>query len=171
MQDLHNILDNAIAEAIDQIKQASTAAGQKVTGRTLASLEGRVTVQDNGNFVAEILGRPFFGALETGTSPARHKGSDAARKQFITDLALWCKARGFTSTGLSDEQYQRIATWLSWYLKKHGSKLHRDGGRRDIFTPAVDALTQRLLEDIPTLFSQQIVNNFTRLQGYGTSQQ
>ena len=170
MQDIHNIIDSAISEAIEQIKQASTSAGQKVTGRTLASLEGRVTVEANGNFVAEILGRPFFGALETGSGPARSKGSESARKQFITDLTLWCKARGFTSSGLSDEQYERVAKWLAWYLKRYGSSLYRKGGRRDIFTPAVDVLTQRLLEDIPLLFSQQIVNEFTRgFQGFGNA--
>ena len=58
MQDIHNIIDSAISEAIEQIKQASTSAGQKVTGRTLASLEGRVTVEANGNFVAEMF---FYG--------------------------------------------------------------------------------------------------------------
>lgn len=169
MQNINIILESAINEAIAEIKSASQAAGQVATGKTLRSLEGRVEVSQTG-YTAMILGRKYFGALETGSGPARRKGTDAERREFIESLKEWCRVRGFTSGGLSDEQYERLAKWLAWRIKKYGTQLYQKGGRRDVFTPAVDKLTANLLETIPTLFAQQIVNDFTQgFQGFGNS--
>lgn len=169
MENINVILQDAVNEAIAEIKANSRSAGQVATGKTLKSLEGRVEVSQSG-YTAMILGRKYFGALETGSGPARRKGTDAERRQFIDNLKEWCKVRGFTRSGLSDEQYERLAKWLAWRIKKYGTTLYQKGGRKDIFTPAVDKLTATLLNSLSSLFAQQIVNDFTQgFQGFGNS--
>lgn len=166
------IIGSAIDEAIDEIKSNSRAAGQVVTGRTLKSLSKEVINEGEGSFTARIYGRAFFGALETGSGPARKRGTDAEREEFQRNLEEWCKIRGFPASGLTPEQLTRVAKWLRWRLNKYGSRLYRKGGRKDIFTPAVEHLDENLRERLTSFYEVEIADLFTQgFQGFGNSPQ
>lgn len=163
MTSIQEYLEEALNLTIADIKRRHVAAGQKVTGRTMNALEARVRAEGN-RYIGEIWGRPFTGALETGSAPARKRGTEEERQRFIKQLAEWCRMRGFPEGGLTDEQYERAAKWLKWYIGKYGSRLYRSGGRQDIITPALQMLsnlmTERLSLYYNELMSETIDNNF-----------
>lgn len=166
------VIASALDEAINEIKSNSRAAGQVVTGRTLKSLSREVIAEADGTFTARIYGRAFFGALETGSGPAHRRGTDAEREEFQRNLEEWCRIRGFPASGLTPEQLTRVAKWLRWRLNKYGSRLYRKGGRKDIFTPAVENLDASLTERLTSFYEIEMENLFTQgFQGFGNSPQ
>lgn len=150
---MHKALDDCVAD----IKRRSTQAGQVASGRTLASLEVRMR-REGESIIGEIWGRPFFGALETGSRPARRKGTTASRQAMVADMKEWCRIRGLTN-GMTDKQAENFARWLSWYIKKHGTKLYRQGGRRDIITPALEATKEQLAERLGVYYEQILTHD------------
>jgi hypothetical protein len=153
-------IEKALTDCVNEIKRRSTQAGQVATGRTLRALEVRVR-NEGAAIVGEIWGRPFTGALETGSRPARRKGTAAERKAMVADMKEWCRIRGLTD-GMTDKQAENFARWLSWYIKRYGSALFRKGGRRDIITPAVEATKNELAERLGAYYEQQLtydINN------------
>ena len=147
----------ALDDCVTDIRRRSTQAGQVATGKTLRSLEVRVRNEGKA-IIGEIWGRPFFGALETGSRPARRKGTAASRASMVQSMKEWCRIRGLTN-GMSDKQAENFARWLSWYIKKYGSKLYRQGGRRDIITPALEATKEQLAQRLGAYYEQIIINN------------
>ena len=153
-------IEKALTDCVNDIRRRSTQAGQVATGRTLRALEVRVR-NEGAAIVGEIWGRPFTGALETGSRPARRKGTAAERKAMVADMKEWCRIRGLTD-GMTDKQAENFARWLSWYIKRYGSALYRKGGRRDIITPAVEATKNELAERLGAYYEQQLtydINN------------
>ena len=153
-------IEKALTDCVNDIRRRSTQAGQVATGRTLRALEVRVR-NEGAAIIGEIWGRPFTGALETGSRPARRKGTAAARKAMVANMKEWCRIRGLTD-GMTDRQAENFARWLSWYIKRYGSALFRKGGRRDIITPAVEATKNELAERLGAYYEQQLtydINN------------
>lgn len=153
-------IEKALTDCVNDIRRRSTQAGQVATGRTLRALEVRVR-NEGAAIIGEIWGRPFTGALETGSRPARRKGTAAERKAMVADMKEWCRIRGLTD-GMTDKQAENFARWLSWYIKRYGSALYRKGGRRDIITPAVEATKNELAERLGAYYEQLLtydINN------------
>lgn len=162
MKDLYVVMQEALRDCIADIRRRSTQAGQVATGRTLRALEVRMRIE-GGNIIGEIWGLPYTGALETGSRPARRKGSDADRRAMEQNLKEWARIRGLTA-GMTDKQADNLARYLAWHIKRYGTELYRKGGRRDIITPAIEA-TKRTLEDRLGVYYEQLVtgaidNNF-----------
>ena len=88
-------IEKALTDCVNDIRRRSTQAGQVATGRTLRALEVRVR-NEGAAIIGEIWGRPFTGALETGSRPARRKGTAAERKAMVADMKEWCRIRGLT---------------------------------------------------------------------------
>lgn len=147
----------ALTDCVNDIKRRSTAAGQVASGKTLASLEVKMR-NEGAAIIGEIWGRPYFGALETGSRPARRKGTAASRQAMVADMKEWCRIRGLTA-GMTDKQAENFARWLSWYIKRNGSALYRKGGRRDIITPAVQATKEQLSERLGVYYEQRITQD------------
>jgi hypothetical protein len=150
-------IEKALTDCVNDIRRRSTQAGQVATGRTLRALEVRVR-NEGAAIVGEIWGRPFTGALETGSRPARRKGTAAERKAMVADMKEWCRIRGLTD-GMTDKQAENFARWLSWYIKRYGSALFRKGGRRDIITPAVEATKNELAERLGAYYEQILTHD------------
>lgn len=159
MASIWDDIKGALDDCILDIKQRHVSAGQRASGRGMASLESRVESAPDG-YVGQVWGLPYVGAWETGRGPARQAGTPQEKIAFVASLAEWCRLRGFPAESLSDEQYIRTARWLRWYINKFGTKLYRAGGRRDIITPAVEALEARLEEVLSVYYEAEIENNF-----------
>lgn len=164
-EEITTLLTNAFGKCIAEIKSNSESAGQVATGKTLRSLE--FTLQKEGTaYIARILGRPYFGTLETGRGV--YQGGKGDPRGFNQRLIEWMKARGFQCR--SEEEYERQANRLRWYINKFGTKLYQKGGRKDIFSPAVADLTQVIEEELIVFYTHQIEDMFTRgFQGFGNS--
>lgn len=158
MTDVRDILQDALTRCVDDIKRRHVNAGQKATGRTMDALEVRVRAE-GAAIIGEIWGMPYTGAWETGSRPARRKGTDAERQAMVRNLKEWAAIRGLTA-GMTDRQAENLARYLAWYIKRYGSRLWRNGGRRDIITPAVEA-TERVLEErLSQYYETQMDNMF-----------
>jgi len=157
MATIEEMMRKALDDCVADIKRRSTQAGQVASGRTLASLEVRMR-REGESIIGEIWGRPFFGALETGSRPARRRGTTASRQAMVADMKEWCRIRGLTA-GMTDKQAENFARWLSWYIKRNGSALYRKGGRRDIITPAVEATKNELAERLGAYFEQLLTHD------------
>ena len=136
--------DRIVAEELDRARQKiiehHVAAGQRTTGMDA---------------------RPYFAALETGTQPwlsqhfrRRRDGSvyPSAPKWFIDIIADWAAAKGVD-----------ISAWgAATKIMTEGSALFRNGGREDIFTPEIAALSDRIADRLAGLFDAQIVESILR---------
>lgn len=160
---IREIMERALSDCIGQIKANSRRAGQVATGRTLRSLERRLEERGTA-YVGQILGRKYFGTLETGRGP--YAGGKADPEGFNARLIEWMKARGFQCR--DEEEYRRMANWLRWRINRFGTRLYRQGGRKDIFTPAVDAAAEFLQQELSALYRAELEDLFTQgFQGFG----
>lgn len=155
---MYQTIQQTLLDAVEDIKRRSTQAGQVATGRTLRSLEVRMKAEGQ-SIIGQIWGRPFTGALETGSRPARREGTPQTKAAMVRNMKEWCAIRGLTA-GMTDQQAENFARWLSWYIKRYGSKLYREGGRRDIITPALEATRKTLDERLSQYFEQLIAAEF-----------
>lgn len=158
--DIEGEIRKALNDCVGDIKRRHIQGGQRATGRTMNALEVRMRREADA-IVGEIWGMPYTGAWETGSRPARRKGTAASRESMVQNLKEWCKIRGLA---VNDEQAQRLAKYLAWYIKRYGSKLYRNGGRRDIITPAIEATKQTVEQQLGIYYEQLVTetidNNF-----------
>lgn len=158
--DIEGEIRKALNDCVGDIKRRHIQAGQRATGRTMNALEVRMRREADA-IVGEIWGMPYTGAWETGSRPARRKGTAASRESMVQNLKEWCKIRGLA---VDDKQAERLAKYLAWYIKRYGSKLYRNGGRRDIITPAIEATKQTVEQQLGIYYEQLVTetidNNF-----------
>lgn len=158
--DIEGEIRKALNDCVGDIKRRHIQAGQRATGRTMNALEVRMRREADA-VVGEIWGMPYTGAWETGSRPARRKGTAASRESMVQNLKEWCKIRGLA---VDDKQAERLAKYLAWYIKRYGSKLYRNGGRRDIITPAIEATKQTVEQQLGIYYEQLVTetidNNF-----------
>ena len=156
--------DRIVAEELDRARQKiienHVAAGQRTTGTTADSIT--IAVTTNGGVTTGTMdARPYFAALETGTQPwqsqhfrRRRDGSvyPSAPKWFIDIIADWAATKGVD-----------ISAWgAATKIMTEGSALFRNGGREDIFTPEIAALSDRIADRLAGLFDAQIVESILR---------
>lgn len=156
--------DRVVAEELERARRRiianHIAAGQRTTGATAGSITVAVT-REGGVTVGAMDARPFFAALETGTRPwrvphvrRRRDGTlyPAAPKWFAEIIAEWAAAK-----------HLDIPAWsVATRIMTEGSKLYRDEGREDIFTPEIAALAERIADRLAGLFDAQITASIAR---------
>lgn len=150
MLSIEDTMTKCLDECIRTIKVNAIRAGKVATGKTLSALEGKIRTEGQA-IIGEIWGLKYTGAMETGSQPARRKGSQSERDAMVEAMKEWCAIRGL-SNGMTDKQATNLAKYLSWYIKRYGSKLYREGGRRDIITPAVEATKKKLKTELGIFF-------------------
>ena len=76
------------------------------------------------------------------------------------------KARNFQCK--DETEYLRMANYLRWKINNFGTSLYRKGGRKDIFTPAVNDMTELLEKELIVFFQTTMEDMFTKgFQGFG----
>lgn len=161
MATIQESVSRLITELFADIKANAQREGKVNTGRTLASLEQRYKAEE-GRHIFEVWANKYFGALDTGSAPARRKGTDAERATFLRELAAWCSAKGFPASGLSPEQYERAAKWLKWYIQKNGSYLYRHPAEQHrVIAPAAERFERELEYKLSAFYEAEIENTFT----------
>lgn len=143
-------IEQIVKSALEKLKADISAniskVGARATGKTQNSMEVKVTKDDTG-VVGVLSGRPFFGALETGSRPWKtqyfktakdgHK-YPSAPKAFIDTIREWMASKGVSLNPWS------VAT----KIMAEGSKLYREGGRTDVYTGAIDQMIPKLQGEI-----------------------
>lgn len=142
-----------LREELEDLKQRiianHRAAGQVASGRTIASMQVNID-GDTG----ELVGRPYFGALETGSRPWRNAANMRhVPPPFNAVIAQWIKDKGLN-----------LNSWaVSYKIIHQGTRLHRLGGRDDIYSneipKTVETIGQRLLVIYDKMITQSIQLN------------
>ena len=144
-----NILEELAEEALKEIRAEMANSGTNASGKTAAGLF-HVTEDDSLELYSN---RKGFANVEAGQNPGK-------RPRNFRDIILeWIKVKGIKVKDMpyspkykgerkfSSSQERGIyyaAGAIAWRNKTKGSLLFREGGRNDIFSPAVDKLVKKV---------------------------
>jgi hypothetical protein len=141
IRDIEMMLTEVFEQAKRDIIANHERAGQVASGKTRNSLSVEVT-SDTTSATATMYGRKYFAALETGSQPWK-KQCKHPPKPFVETIAKWMVDKGIE--GVS-------AYLVARKIMREGSKLYRDGGRQDIFTPVMEDIEQRIDAELSSIF-------------------
>lgn len=148
--DVERVLAEELEAGRKAIIENSKRAGQKASGKTYRSMRVEVMPMPDGTR-GVMSARPFFAALETGSRPwtTQYK---TAPKFFAEIIEDWLQDKGLTINPYA------VATTIM----RKGSRLYRQGGRRDIFTPVVEEIGENVQERTAGLFQSVIMDSILK---------
>lgn len=141
IRDIEVMLQEVFEQAKRDIIANHERAGQVASGKTRDSLSVEVT-SDTTSATATMYGRKYFAALETGSAPWK-KQYKHPPKPFVETIAKWMLDKGIE--GVS-------AYLVARKIMREGSRLYRDGGRQDIFTPVMSDIEDRIDAQLSSIF-------------------
>jgi hypothetical protein len=142
------LLDTGLSKLKRDIIRNMEQSGQSATGTTAKALEHSVS-----RFHGMLEGAPWTFTLEKGRGSAKRNTGQKA--EFVENLKRWIAAKGIPVS--SQEDLERLANFFRWYINKFGTKLFREGGRKDIFTPAINEFSDNLAENLSSLYVEEII--------------
>lgn len=151
--EIRQILREELEDLRARITTNMERADQIVSGKTRDSMQ--VTVQ---GLSGVLTGRRAFATLETGSAPWSKKPKRTP-KWFADLIGEWIDQRGLD-----------LNQWAVAHTIIHkGSKLYREGGRADIYSPelqkTVDRIGDRILDQYSVLVTDRlIINKPTQIQ-------
>lgn len=141
IRDIEVMLTEIFEQAKRDIVANHERAGQVASGKTRDSLSVEVT-SDATSATATMYGRKYFAALETGSAPWKKQYKHPPRP-FVETIAKW----------MTDKGIEGVSAYLvARKIMREGSKLYRDGGRQDIFTPVMEDIEQRIDAELSSIF-------------------
>lgn len=152
-EEIRKILQEELEDLRARIIANMERADQVVSGKTRDSLQ--VSVQGNAGV---LTGRQAFATLETGSRPWSKKPKRTP-KWFADLIGEWIDKRGLD-----------LNQWAVAHTIIHkGSKLYREGGRADVYSPelqkTVDRIGDRVLDQYAVLVTDRlIINKPTQIQ-------
>lgn len=140
IRDIEIMLTEVFEQAKRDIIANHERAGQVASGKTRDSLSVEVT-SDTTSATATMYGRKYFAALETGSQPWK-KQYKHPPKPFVETIAKW----------MTDKGIEGVSAYLvARKIMREGSKLYRDGGRQDIFTPVMEDIEERIDAELSSI--------------------
>jgi hypothetical protein len=120
-----DILQNDGIQLSNDIRANMGSVGMNATNETARSL--RIEIKQEGTKTTMTLfGRPFFMAVQTGRKPTPDKKPS---REMINRITAWVEARNIPLE----------AVWgIATNIQQKGTKLWREGGRKDIVDPAIE---------------------------------
>jgi len=133
---IQDILTKFGNDTVTIIADNMRANDQVATGGTINSLNSTAT-----DTRLTVTGAAYIMALETGRRP-RTSSQDSG---LASKLEKWIVAKGIPIRRTLEQD----AKGLAWFINKNGTKLFREGGRKDVITPAlnedrIDGLLQQI---------------------------
>ncbi len=137
----------------DKVIERMQETGTTVTGETARSIETSIIAIGDG-VEAFLLGRPAFSTVEKGRGPG------GVPSNIIEIIKKWIKDKGISVTqipykrepsenwqpkySVEERSLNMAASAISHTIATKGTKLYREGGRDDIYTPFIDEFVERL---------------------------
>lgn len=152
-EEIRKILQEELEDLRARIIANMERADLVVSGKTRDSLQ--VSVQGNAGV---LTGRQAFATLETGSRPWSKKPKRTP-KWFADLIGEWIDKRGLD-----------LNQWAVAHTIIHkGSKLYREGGRADVYSPelqkTIDRIGDRVLDQYAVLVTDRlIINKPTQIQ-------
>lgn len=146
-EEIRQILREELEALRDRIAKNMEGADLIVSGRTRDSMQ--VEVNGNGGV---LTGRRAFATLETGSRPWS-KQPKRVPKFFADIIGEWIDQRGLD-----------LNKWaVAHTIIRKGSKLYREGGRADIYSPelqpTIDRIGERILDQYAVLVTDRLIMN------------
>jgi hypothetical protein len=152
--EIFTILQNAGTSAIQQIRNNMSATGTNSTGKSSKSLTYEIEEKGTSIFL-RVLGREYFAVVETGRRPTPQYTKPS--REFVQSIKEWAQAKG---------KPEGSAYAIAKSIHQKGTKLFREGGRRDVYSNVeqslVDQVGKDLLDKYANLFlveAVQILDN------------
>lgn len=150
-QEIRQILLEELEDLRQRIIENMGSADQIVSGKTRDSLQ--VNVRDLSGV---LTGRQAFATLETGSRPWSRKPKRTP-KWFADLIGEWIDAKDLD-----------LNQWAVAHTIIHkGSKLYRDGGRADIYSPEIqktmDRIGDRIVNKYEVLVTDRLIMNKTTI--------
>lgn len=154
------ILVQELEELQFRIADNMRSAGQVASGNTIKSMH-----VESEEYKASLIGRAFFGVLETGSAPHRQKANPPI--DFFSIIKTWMKFKGIH--GIDDRETNSIAWAITKTIEKKGTKLYRKGGRADIYSNEIPVTLQRIDDRLFNLVRAEVtssikLNNFEQFK-------
>ena len=139
-EDARKVVSEELESLRQRIIENHLRAGQKASGRTIASLH--VETDNDGGI---LFGRKAFGTLETG----RRGGK--VPKGFYHIIYQWMQDKG-----IQVEKPKSFAYLVARKIAREGTKLYRQGGRDDIYSSEIPKTEESILSRITGLLSAEV---------------
>lgn len=167
MKDQRDEIKGILVEELDNLRQRiienHIRAGQKASGRTIASL--RVEVNDDEG---TLFGRQAFGVLETGRKPGKvPKGFNEIIKQWIIDKGISIKNIPYKRKATEkwspkytpkEKGLNTLAGAIAYKIKEEGTSLFNGGGRADIYSPEIERTIQDIMNRAFAIFEDDVTH-------------
>ena len=152
-----HILQEELEQARQLIINHIRANGQNASGKTIASL--RVEAKEEEGI---LYGHKPFGVLETGRKAGR------VPYRFSDIIYRWMQAKGLHATPVpykrqgfhkytAQERADRsMASAIAITIKRSGTRLHRTGGRDDVYSNVVPQTIENVKRRLISLISTDI---------------
>lgn len=160
-----SVLQKELTRIAEQIRANHIAAGQVASGRTAASIRAEVVLgEDEAEGI--VWGRSPFGTLETGRKAGK------VPYNFFAIIRQWIRDKGIHVMPIP---YVRkpSATWSPKYtpqergemslagaivytIRHRGTRLHRQGGRTDIYSNVIPQGVETLTARIMAIFTSAV---------------
>lgn len=145
-----SILNQYGNSTVDQIRQ--NLSSSSASGKTAQSLRYEVT-NEGTKATLKVIGKPYFMVVETGRKPTPQY--DKPSKAFVQSIKDWLQF-------VSGDTRPAYAIALS--IHKKGTKLFRDGGRKDIVSNVINQnLTDKISLDLLNKFAEQFMGSMVKL--------
>ncbi len=153
------ILQSELEWLKDSIIERMRAEGITVTGKTAESLESVVKSSTNMTvFWAILKGRPAFSTVEDGRRPGGVPSNiESIIKRWIQDKGISIRQipyvrqpseRWQPKYTVQERSLNIAAGAIAHTIKTKGTRLFRQGGRKDIYTPLIDEFIERVSEKV-----------------------
>ena len=139
-EDARKVVQEELESLKKRIIDNHLRAGQKASGRTIASMH--VEASDDGGV---LFGRRAFGTLETGRRGGR------VPKGFYHIILQWVRDKG-----IQVEKPKTFAYFVSKKIAREGTSLFRQGGRDDIYSNEIPKTTESVLSRITGLLGASV---------------
>lgn len=144
----------ALERIKDQISQNIDTLGLRASGKTQASMHVEQT--DHGGI---LWGRPYFQGLEKGSAPApRGAWFRAVIKQWILDKGLTIDTRNYKTP---EAALDSAAYLISRAIIRNGTVTFQQGGRKDVYTPAITEGVAELRKSLSVAVKRTIVEGIS----------
>lgn len=146
MSNLTAILTSTGQSVVTQIQGNLASTGTNATGRTSRSVRFEITTEGTKE-ILRVWGRKYFFAVETGRKPKGDKPSMG----FVQAIKEWMAAKGVEGS----------AYGIARAINKKGSKLFREGGRKDIVSNVVNqSLYDQIIKSVLEENARAYINIF-----------
>lgn len=156
-KEIISILINLKSEIIKN----TMSSKQVASGETIRSIQ----IEESGS-VFKLTGRSYFSTLETGRKAGK------TPKNIVQIIREWVLNKGISVDPIpyrrqSSDKWQpkytpqergliSISGAIAYKIRTEGTKLHQEGGRKDIFTEPVDKAVIQIRQGLAGLFKTDI---------------